>query len=137
IALLRVRVGGVMVVLVVCSRYNYGNPARGDGYEYTNFIPSLEALGHQVIHFDSAERASYSDFAALNLELLSLVAEARPDIVLSVQVHYELWSETWLRLRRQGGPVLINWGTDDSWRYDSFSRHVVDSFDAYVTTNVG
>jgi spore maturation protein CgeB len=98
-------------------------------------MPALRGLGHEVVHFDSWERARYRDFGELNQDLLSRVDEINPDVVFAVQTNFELWSETWLRLRRAGGPILINWGTDDSWRYRSFSRYVVDSFDAYVTTN--
>jgi spore maturation protein CgeB len=124
-----------MIILLVCSRHNYGDARRGVGTEYANFIPALRGLGHEVFHFDSWERARYRDFGELNQDLLRRVDEVKPDVVFSVQTNFELWSETWLSLRRAGGPILINWGTDDSWRYPSFSRFVVESFDAYVTTS--
>ena len=37
-----------MKILCVFGRYAYGDPKRGEGYEHANFIPALQALGHEV-----------------------------------------------------------------------------------------
>lgn len=122
-----------MKILCVFGQYAYGDPARGEGYEYVNFIPALRRLGHEVSFFDSLARNSYDDFAGLNHALLKQVEEISPDVVLCVLMQYEVWVET-IRLIRGSGSVLINWATDDSWKYTMFSKLIGPEFDLYVTT---
>jgi spore maturation protein CgeB len=122
-----------MNILCVLGRYAYGEPSRGEGYEYTNFIPALQRLGHHVTVFDSLDRRSHEDFAALNRALLRRVEEIRPDVVFCVLMQYEVWIET-LRIIRKSGVCVINWATDDSWKYPMSSRLIAKEFDVCVTT---
>ena len=62
-----------MNILCVFGRHNYGDPSRGEGYEYSNFLPALRTLGHDVHHFESWDRSAQADFAALNTALLDRV----------------------------------------------------------------
>ncbi len=123
-----------MKVLCVFGQHNYGNPARGEGYEYVNFIPALRRLGHTVAFFDSWNRSLYSDFADLNLALLKTVEAEKPDLIFAVLMHFEIWLETWEILRNVCGITTVNWATDDSWKYAQFSRLVAPAFDAFATT---
>ena len=123
-----------MKILAVFGQYNYGNTSRGLGYEYVNFIPSLKNLGHEVELFDSWDRSKYDNFSSLNKNLLEKIQSFKPDIILFVLFSYEIWSET-LKIIRDSTPAfLINWGTDDSWRYEQFSKFVSRNFHLYVTT---
>ena len=45
-----------MRILCVFGRHNYGDPARGEGVEYTHFLPALRTLGHEVEFFESFSR---------------------------------------------------------------------------------
>jgi spore maturation protein CgeB len=123
-----------MRILCVFGQHNYGDPARGEGYEYVNFIPTLRRLGHEVLFLESWDRTRYRDFAELNEKLLRTVEETRPDVVFSVMFAYEIWLETLEVLRDAGIAATVNWTTDDSWRYRQFSRLVAPSFDAFTTT---
>lgn len=123
-----------MRVLCVLAQHNYGNPLRGEGYEYVNFIPALRRLGHEVLFLDSARRELHSGFEELNRALLQAVESSRPDVVLSVLTYYEIWLETWQILRESGIAATVNWTTDDSWRYRQFSRLVAPAFNAFTTT---
>lgn len=123
-----------MRVLCVFGRHNYGDPSRGEGYEYSNFLPALQALGHDVHHFESWDRSVQNGFAALNTALLDRVDTLRPDMVFCVLMGYEIWSETLQTLRYAGVPVL-NWGTDDSWKYAQFSRFVAPEVSLWATTS--
>ncbi len=124
-----------MKILCVLGKHNYGDPARGEGYEFTNFLPALEALGHEVSLFDSWNRAVYRDFADLNQALLHRVAHDQPELVFCVLLGYELWTETLDILRASGSTVVMNWGTDDSWKYEQFSRFIAPHLDCYATTD--
>ncbi|MBI3526319.1 MAG: glycosyltransferase [Betaproteobacteria bacterium] len=125
-----------MKILCVFGRYAYGDSARGDSYEAVNFLPALRALGHEVALFDSFDRSVYPDFAELNRGFLKAVQRERPDLIFCVLMGYELWSETLALARQASGACLLNWATDDSWKYEEFSRLVSPSFDIYATTYV-
>jgi hypothetical protein len=123
-----------MKILCVFGQHNYGDPTRGEGYEYTNFIPALHRLGHDVQFLESWNRTCYRNFRELNEALLHIVDESRPDVLLSVMFTYEIWTETWEILRDAGISATINWTTDDSWKYAQFSRFLAPSFHAFTTT---
>ena len=123
-----------MKILCVWGRHNYGDPARGESYEYVNFVPALSALGHEVTFFEAWNRRSYATFAELNCQLLRVVDEVRPDMVFTVLLSYEIWLETLDLIREALGCPVLNWGTDDSWKYAQFSRFIAPHVDRYATT---
>ena len=121
-------------MLCVFGEHNYGDPSRGQGYEYTNFIPALRRLGHEVLFLESWNRHCYSDFRELNRLLLRRAEQERPDAILSVMFTYEIWLETWQVLRDAGFVATVNWTTDDSWKYKQSSRFLAPAFHAFTTT---
>lgn len=123
-----------MKVLCVFGQHNYGNPARGESYEYSNFVPALRRLGHEVVFFESWNKDRYADFAELNEQLLGAVERHAPDVVLFVLLSYEIWTETLSLIRRASDAVLINWAPDDSWKYEQSTRILAPYFDLHVTT---
>jgi spore maturation protein CgeB len=128
------RKSACMKILCVLGQHNYGDPARGEGYEYSNFLPALRRLGHEVIHFESFARDGYLDFADLNYRLLERVQAEKPDVILCVLLGYEIWLETLDLIRSGSHAILINWSTDDSWKYEQFSRLIARPFHVYATT---
>lgn len=123
-----------MKVLCVVGRYNYGTKTRGDGIEFINFVPALRRLGHEVEVFDNTDRSLYDSFPALNEAFLLKVEQFQPEVVLAVQMLYEIWGETWDIIRKTGRTRVVNWATDDSWKYWQFSRFLSPHFDAFATT---
>ena len=124
-----------MKVLCVLGRHHYGDPARGPGYEYVSFLPALRALGCEPVVFDSLDRAAYRNFSELNHALLATVAREAPDLVLCVLFQYEIWLETLDLIRAHYGVPVINWGTDDSWKYVQASRYQAPHVDVWASTN--
>lgn len=123
----------VMKILCVLGEHAYGDPTRGEGPEYVNFLPALHRLGHEVSFFESLSRKPYDDFARLNHALLKRVEEMSPDVVFCVLMQYEIWIET-IKIIRNSGARVINWSTDDSWKYPMFSKLIGSEFDLSVTT---
>ncbi len=124
-----------MKALCVFGMHNYGDPARGLGYESANFVPGLRRLGWDVQHVESWDRSRYVDFAELNVALLDAVRRERPDLVFCVLMGYEIWTETLDLIRACSRAPLVNWGTDDSWKYAQFSRHVAPHVDLWASTS--
>ncbi len=123
-----------MKILCVFGKYDYGNPSRGEGYEFRNFIPGFKALGHEVVHFDSWDRTTYKNFAELNQALLDSVEAHSPDIMFCVPLLYEIWLETLGVIQNQTCVKTVLWCTDDSWKYREVSRHIAYAYDRVVTT---
>lgn len=123
-----------MKILCIFGQHNYGNPNRGESYEYNNFIPALRNLGHKVYFFESWNRTVFGDFSELNFALLKTIEEQRPDIIFSVMFTYEIWLETWEIIRDAGIATTINWTTDDSWKYKKSSRLLAPVFHSFTTT---
>lgn len=107
---------------------------RGLSTEYFSFIPAFEALGHEVLHFDSWDKNLYLDYADLNSKLLSFVDEICPDIIFAVTLGYEIWVETWGVVKQKSSCRLVHWCTDDSWKFREHSRFIAPYFDLMVTT---
>jgi len=123
-----------MKVLCVFGKHNYGDAARGIGIEYGSFIPALRRLGHEVVHFDPWDRRLFSDFAQLNRSLVETVEREHPQVMLVVPIHYEVWVETLRIIQARGDVATICWTTDDSWKYDQFSRLIGPYYHAMTTT---
>lgn len=124
-----------MKILCVLSRYAYGKPERGENYDFVHFVPAFERMGHEIAFFDSGDRSSYRDFAELNIAMLQRVADWRPDLIFCVLMHYEIWFETLDLIRERSPAVIVNWGTDDSWKFTQASRFFREHVDLHVTTD--
>lgn len=123
-----------MKLLCVFGRHQYGDPERGEGVEFSAFIPALRRLGHEVRHFESWNRKQHAGFAQLNQSLLDEVEFFRPDILLSVHMEYEIWIETLDAIRARGDVATVSWAADDSWKYPQVSRFIGPAYHAMTTT---
>lgn len=124
-----------MRILCVLSKFAYGRPERGENYDYVHFLPAFERMGHEISFFDSGDRRSYSNFAELNAALLAHVDSFRPDVIFCVLMHYEIWFETLDLIRASSPAVIVNWGTDDSWKFEQASRFFAAHVDLHVATS--
>ena len=124
-----------MKILCVLSRHAYGKPERGENYDYVHFVPAFQRMGHEVGFFDSGDRSLFGDFADLNRALLERVASWRPDVIFCVLMHYEIWFETLDLIRANSPALVVNWGTDDSWKFAQASRFFAEHVDLHVTTD--
>ena len=123
-----------MRILCALGKYQYGDPVRGLSTEYAAFIPALKNLGHDVAHFELWDRSRYSDYNALNQLLLTTIEQERPDVLLTVQLQYEIFIETLEIIRKRGDVMTICWTTDDSWKYRQVSRFIGRYYHVMTTT---
>src|SRR5258708_16268208 len=50
-------------------------------------------------------------------------------------MHYETWFETLDLIRTESPAVVVNWGTDDCWKFAQASRFFAEHVDLHVTTD--
>lgn len=124
-----------MKILAVFGRSNYGKADRGISYEYANFFPALEKLGHKVEFFESWDRSKYKNFTELNIDLLKKIESMAPDIVFLVVYTYEIWLESLKAIMKYTDAAVISWGTDDSWKFRQCSRYIAPYVDIHATTD--
>lgn len=123
-----------MKILCLFGAHQYGNPVRGESTEHFSFVPALRALGHEVTLFDSWNKKLYLDYAHLNLSLVEVCRELKPDVIFWVALTVEVWLDTLEYLRREFGIRVIHWAPDDSWKFNQHSQFVARHVDLCVTT---
>lgn len=124
-----------MKVTYVGMRYDYGDPRRGDCYEYRSFLPSLRGIeGVEVDHFPYDEILRTDGRKEMNRRLQAL-AGRKTDLFFFVLYNDEIFPETIEGLTRHSGAVTLNWFGDDQWRFDVYSRFRAHLFTWCVTTD--
>jgi spore maturation protein CgeB len=125
-----------MKILCVMAEHQYGDATRGLGLESSCFIPALREEGHEVRLFDALAQGKFHSYDELNIALLAEVEAWRPQLLLSVLLDVELWSETLAAIRRLGVRA-ISWATDDTWKWRKVSRYIAHDYDGMITTHEG
>jgi spore maturation protein CgeB len=123
-------------VLFASLRFDYGDPSRGDSFEYENLWDALRRTdGIDARFFGTDEQSVARGQEGMNTELLRVASEWQPDLVFCFLLRDELHPETLAALREIDGVTTLNWFADDHWRFQDFSRHWAPRFDWVVTTD--
>jgi spore maturation protein CgeB len=120
-----------MRILYIAMADDYGDPARGQSFEETNFRTALDGMGHEVVPFDFMRRQAAVGREAMNRELLERAAEVQPDVAFFFLFTDEIAPST---IEAIEAPT-VNWFADDHWRFEDFTRHYAPSLDWSVTTD--
>ncbi len=123
-----------MKVLCVFTEYNYGDSRRGVSIEYASFLPAIQSLGHEVMHFETWNSTRFPTYGDLNRALLTAAEQWQPDLIFTVQRDYEIWLETLETLGSDMGIALATWITDDSFKFKHYSRFIAPYYDSIGTT---
>ena len=92
-ASIRITVG--LRVLYIGMRFDYGDPRRGDCYEYVNFLDTLRQMEHiEVTHFPFDLVLREQGRTAMNRRLLETVDTVKPDVCFFVLFTDEIAHET-------------------------------------------
>lgn len=125
-----------LTVLYVGMRFDYGDPTRGDCYEYVNLVDSMRHMQDvRLVEFYFDVRLRELGRTGMNEELLRTVRSAKPDVCFFVLYTDEIARETLTHIRRSGIALTVNWFGDDHWRFLPYSRHWAPSFDWVITTD--
>jgi spore maturation protein CgeB len=122
-----------MKILVVLPRYQYADESRGETHEYSSFYTAIYKSFQEVYYFDTARYIRKSNISDLNYDLLKLQCERGFTNLFIVQWGNEFFPET-IALLRSTGATVINWATDDSYRFDTFTKFIANRFDYTITT---
>lgn len=119
-----------MKVIVVAMLYDYGIEERGYSYEYYNFYQPLKEMYRDVQMFDFMTLLKQKGKQSMNQELLHLVKESRPDLVMFSLYTDQFIPEIVDDLRKYTKTLCFF--HDDAWRVE-FSRFWARHFDWFTT----
>ena len=119
-------------ILCLMHKYQFGDSKKPISAEYNGIYKSLKKINDQTYFLDTHNRKKtiYEN----NLEILKKVKKIKPDIIFCHQSSYEIYKETLVILKKICDPILINWCSDDSWRFDQHSILIAKSYDYMITT---
>lgn len=113
-------------------RYDYGDRARPESYEYVNFFDSLKNIGHEVFFFDYMEEMRVGGRTKMNAKLLKCAAEFKPDLALISLYTDQIEPATIISLK--GITKTLCFFHDDMWRRE-FSLEWAPRFDYFTSSD--
>jgi spore maturation protein CgeB len=119
-----------MKIIIVAMLYDYGIEERGYSYEYYNFYQPLKEMYGDVQMFDFMTLFKQKGKQSMNQELLSLVKESKPDLVMFSLYTDQFIPEIVDDLRKYTKTLCFF--HDDGWRVE-FSRFWARHFDWFTT----
>ncbi len=126
----------MITVLFVGMRYDYGDPRRGDCYEYVHFHDTLSRMhGVSLSFFPFDVVLREKGRKEMNRLLRLKVQEVRPNLCLFALFTDEIAAETIRWVTDRSGARTVNWFTDDHWRFEYYSRLWAPLFHYVATTD--
>ncbi|WP_332862617.1 glycosyltransferase family protein [Janthinobacterium svalbardensis] len=122
-----------MKILLVCMRYDYGDPSRGESYEYYNFYQSLISLGHEVLLFDYMTVLKEIGKPEMNRKLLETAESFSPDLAM-FSLYTDQFEPASIESLRRYTKTLCFFH-DDTWRVD-YSKYWASFFDNFTTPDI-
>ena len=121
------------LILVLLSKYQYADKKKGESHEYTEIYKAICRSFKKVVFVDTSNHIKTRSLNLLNRKIIQLYIKKKFSHVFCVQWGNEFYPET-LSLMKNSGSILINWATDDSYRFESFTKYIADRFSLNVTT---
>jgi spore maturation protein CgeB len=132
-----------MKFLFVTRRYDYASMPTGEkgpwSFEYEVWYKTFLELfdgKHQVIPFWVDEVAYHEGKEQMNERLLELSHREKPTAAFFYLTNNELKKET-IRKVTQQGVTTVYWCGDDSWKFDSTTKHYAPFYSWVVTLYSG
>jgi len=121
----------VKKILCLLHKHQFGNLEYPISVEYKLIYKTLKKINKNTFFFDTHKEKSIH---LSNLRILESVKKIKPELIFCHQSFYEIYSETFNTIRSICSPLIINWCSDDSWRYKQHSLLIAQSFDYMITT---
>lgn len=113
---------------------DYGDPRRGvNQHGIYGVFDAFKRLGHEAILFPYDTYITPERKASLQVDLLKAVRDHNPDLVFVGLFRDQFEPETLKRITEQTRTVC--WMGDDTWRFDSYSKHFAPFFSDVITTD--
>ena len=113
-------------------KHQFGDQEKPISAEYNGIFKSLKKINKKTYFFETHNRNNtiYEN----NLLIIKKVRKIKPNIIFCHQSSYEIYKETLAILKKICNPTIINWCSDDSWRFNQHSSLIAKNYDYMVTT---
>lgn len=113
-------------------KHQFGDQTKPLSAEYNGIYKSLKKINKETYFFETHNRKKtiYEN----NLLIIKKVRKIKPDIIFCHQSSYEIYRETLVILKKICNPTIINWCSDDSWRFKQQSFLIAKNYDYMITT---
>jgi len=125
-----------MKILFAGLKNEYGDPKRGESFEYKNFFETLfgmEGVNAEMFPFDEIMEKVGRD--EMNRQLILKVKQDKPDLLFCFLFTEEIKKETIEYITKKTNTKTLNWFADDHWRFPIFSKYWAPLFTAVATTD--
>lgn len=123
-------------ILANIPRFDYGNPALGNSFEYDTFFKFFEDQGHVVDLYDYTSRYLFEGQKRMAAELIARTRTNKYDLIFTVPFTNQFSSvELRLLTLKYSRAISVAWMCDDKWRWESYSKYLAHDFDYVVTTD--
>ena len=116
-------------ILCLLHKHQFGDAQFPISVEYNAIYKTLKTINKKTYFFDTHKQ---NDIFLNNISLLKFVKKIKPEIIFCHLSSYEIYSETFEIIKSICSPTIINWCSDDSWRYKQHSVLIAKSFDLMV-----
>ena len=118
--------------LCILPKYLYGKKKFGLSPEYNALYLTLKKKYKNIDFINSLES---KNLRRLNAKIINYCIQHKPDYIFFSVFHYEIYLETLLFLKNNLNIFLINWSSDDSWRFLQHSKILSNYFDCMITNS--
>ncbi len=119
-------------IMCVLPKYSYGDIDRGISPEYNAIYKSIKKNFYKVYYFDTL---ALQNLNKTNSDLFNKVKKIKPDIIFFAISSYEINIETLVKIKKNFKCFMINWSSDDEWRFYQHSKLLSPYFDCMITTS--
>lgn len=119
-------------ILCVIPKYSFGDKKKGISTEYNAIYKPIKKNYKNVYYFNSLNS---KNLKKVNLELLKKVKKVKPDLIFFAISSFEINIETLIYIKKNFNCLLVNWCSDDEWRFYQHSFLLAPFFDCMITTS--
>lgn len=117
----------------VLTKYSYGEKKYGLSPEYNAIYKPLKKKYKNLKFYNSLK---FKNINQNNIELIKFCKKNKPDLLYFSIYNFEFYIETLIYLKNELGIKLINWSSDDSWRFNQHSKIISQYLDVMITTSI-
>ena len=120
-------------IIIAASKYAFGDVKRDFSTEYQSFFYALKKEYKDINYFNTYNKKK--SVKNINRSFLKYCRKHKPDYIFMCLATYEIYIETLVQIKNELNTVLINWCSDDSWRFEQHSGIYAPYFDVNITTD--
>ena len=120
-------------IVTAFLKYDYGIKERGNGIEFSYFVPALRNTFSNVIPFWLEENGYPNNSEKLQNKLIDFIDQEKPTIVFFALMKNEISTQTIAHISEKC--TTVNWFSDDQWRFDTYTRYLAPLLTYSITVD--